>query len=189
MQPAIFLDRDGVIIENRTNYVRSWDDVEIFPQALVALASLKDSLYKIIIITNQSPIGRGILTSDQVDDINRQLLREIGSVGGVVDGIYLCPHDPEDGCDCRKPRPGLLLQASQEHKIDLEHSIMIGDALTDLQAGLAAGLGKVVLVRTGRGAQEEFSPTAAQLPPFVTYDTLYQAISDLVNNEKMRPLG
>ena len=180
MQPAIFLDRDGVIIDNRENYVRSWEDVEIFPQALDAIAALQDSIYKIIIVTNQSPIGRGILTYQQVHQINQRLLNVIESNGGVIDGVYLCPHSPEDKCECRKPRPGMLLKAAREHNIDMERSIMIGDALTDLQAGLAAGVGRVALVRTGRGAQQEKVKSTANLPPFATYDTLSQAIFELV---------
>ena len=182
MQPAIFLDRDGVIIDNRADYVRSWDDVEIFSQALEAIAALQGSPYKIIIVTNQSPIGRGILTYQQVDQINQRLLKVIGAAGGTVDGLYLCPHKPEDGCNCRKPQPGMLLRAAREHKIDLEGSIMIGDAFTDLQAGLAAGVKRVALVRTGRGADQEKSVNAAGMPPFATYDTLSQAIFDLVLN-------
>jgi D-glycero-D-manno-heptose 1,7-bisphosphate phosphatase len=134
----------------------------------------------VIIVTNQSPIGRGLLTRDQADEINRRLLQVITAAGGTVDGLYLCPHHPNAGCDCRKPRPGLLLQAALEHQIDLQRSIMIGDALSDLEAGLAAGIGHIALVRTGRGAQQEKIPEAAQLPPFAVYDTLSQALSDLV---------
>ena len=180
MHPAIFLDRDGVIIENRSDYVRSWADVEIFPQALTALAALRGNAYKMIIVTNQSPIGRGIVSRAQVDEINRRLIVEIEAAGGAVDGVYVCPHHPDEGCDCRKPQPGLLLQAAQEHDIDLERSLMIGDALSDLQAGLAAGLGQVALVRTGRGARQEKDLQAARMPRFPVYDTLSQALADLI---------
>lgn len=187
MQPAIFLDRDGVIIANRADYVRSWADVEIYPQALAALARLRGSGYKLIIVTNQSPIGRGILSRAQVDEINARLLGEIEAAGGAVAGVYVCPHHPEAGCDCRKPRPGLLLQAAREHQIDLGSSLLVGDALSDLQAGLAAGVGRVALVRTGRGALQETAPEAAQMAPFPVYDTLYQALSALV--KEWRPPG
>ena len=179
MHPAIFLDRDGVIIANRSDYVRSWTDVEIYPQALTTLAALRGKAYKIIIVTNQSPIGRGILSRTQVDEINRRLILEIEAAGGAVDGVYVCPHHPDDGCDCRKPQPGLLIQAAREHSIDLEESLMVGDALSDLQAGLAAGVGQVALVRTGRGARQEKDPQAAKMPPFRVYDTLSQALADM----------
>lgn len=179
MHAAVFLDRDGVIIENRTDYVRSWDDVEIYPQAIEALAAphLKD--YSVIIVTNQSPIGRGILTRTQVDLINQRLLERIEAAGGKIDAIYLCPHHPDQDCNCRKPRPGLILQAAQDHKIDLESSILIGDALSDLQAGLEAGIGKVGLVRTGRGSEQEKSPEALKMPPFLVFNTLFEALNTL----------
>ena len=187
MPAAIFLDRDGVIIENRADYIRSWEDVKIYPQALEALAKLRNSQYKVFIVTNQSPIGRGIITAEKVHEINQRLLVEIRSAGGDIDEIYLCPHDPDAGCDCRKPKPGLLFQAANDYKIDLENSVLIGDALTDLQAGLDAGLKRVAMVRTGRGAEQELTPAAAKMVPFVTYDTLQQAIDELILKKENAP--
>jgi D-glycero-D-manno-heptose 1,7-bisphosphate phosphatase len=181
MQPAIFLDRDGVIIENRSNYVRSWADVEFYPQAIEALASRITGAYKLIIITNQSPIGRGILTREQFDEINQRILREIDAAGVKVDGVYVCPHHPDDGCECRKPRPGMLLQAAREHQLDLDNSILVGDALSDLQAGIAAGVGRVMLVRTGRGAEQEKSSEAADMQPFEVYANLAEALSAIMD--------
>lgn len=181
MYPAIFLDRDGVIIENRPSYVRTWSDVEIFPQALTALARLKNSPYKIILVTNQSGVGRGLIPLDIVEAINQRLLEVVRAAGGRIDGIFMCPHAPEDHCDCRKPRPGLILQATKQLSLDLSHSILIGDALSDLKAGFAAGIHRVVLVRTGRGIQQLDSPEATTLQPFLIYNTLAEAIDDLVN--------
>ena len=180
MFPAIFLDRDGVIIENRSNYVRRWEDVAIFGQALTALAGMNSSAYKIIMVTNQSAVGRGIITLETVREINNRLLRIIELTGGRIDGVYVCPHAPGDHCECRKPKPGLLLQAAEAHKLDFSHSILIGDTLSDLMAGQAAGLRQTVLVRTGLGAQQEFSTKAGDLKPFIIYDTLEEALSDLV---------
>ena len=96
MHPAIFLDRDGVIIENQPAYVRSWDDVQFIPQALVALARLRDSLFKIVIVTNQSAIGRGQITLSEADSINRRLVQVIEKAGGRIDGVFMCPHAPID---------------------------------------------------------------------------------------------
>ena len=180
MYPAIFLDRDGVIIENRPSYVRSWSDVEIYPQALAALARLKNSPYKVILVTNQSGIGRGLIPVEVAEAINRRLLGVIEAAGGRIDGIFMCPHAPQDNCDCRKPRPGLLLQAAEQLSLDLGSSILIGDALSDLKAGLAAGVQKIAIVRTGRGAQQLLSSEAAALQPFLSYNTLAEALSDLV---------
>lgn len=173
--PGIFLDRDGVIIENRDHYVRSWADVEIFPQAVAALVELRDSPYKIVLVTNQSAVGRGHISHATADAINDRLLDVIHKAGGRVDAVYMCPHSPADGCDCRKPLPGLLLRAAEALEIDLSRSVMIGDALTDVAAGQAAGA-RAVLLRTGRGEWQEQLPAAADLPPFAVFDTLADAL-------------
>jgi D-glycero-D-manno-heptose 1,7-bisphosphate phosphatase len=180
MHPAIFLDRDGVIIENRANYVRRWEDVAIYGQALTALAAIHSSAYKVIVVTNQSAVGRGIISLETVGEINNRLARIIEQTGGRIDGVYVCPHAPQDRCECRKPKPGLLLEAAEAQDLDLSRSILIGDTLNDLMAGQSAGLGQTILVRTGLGAQQEFSTKAKDLKPFLVYDTLDEALSELV---------
>ena len=154
MKPAIFLDRDGVVIENRPDYVRSWEDVEIFPAAVDSLSQLVSCPYHIVFVTNQSAVGRGIISIDVAQEINRRLVIELGKLGCRIDGVFMCPHAPENNCSCRKPLPGLLFKATNSLKIDLANSIMVGDAWTDLQAGHAAGVAKVGLVLTGRGTQQ-----------------------------------
>lgn len=178
-QPAIFLDRDGVIIENCSNYVRSWADVEIFPQALAALAAVRESPYRIILVTNQSAVGRGLISHATASAINERLLGVIRAAGGRIDAVYMCPHGPDDRCACRKPLPGLLLQAAEDLDIDLTRSVMIGDALSDVQAGQAAGVSQSILLRTGRGRAQEQLPAAAGLPPFSVYETLTDALNSL----------
>lgn len=178
-QPAIFLDRDGVIIENCSNYVRSWADVEIFPQAIEALAAVRDCPYRIVLVTNQSAVGRGHITIETAAAINDRLLEVVRAAGGRVDAVYMCPHGPDDGCDCRKPLPGLLLRAAEEMDIDLSRSVMIGDALTDVRAGQAAEL-PAILLRTGRGRDQERLPAADSLPPFQIFDTLADALHYLI---------
>jgi D-glycero-D-manno-heptose 1,7-bisphosphate phosphatase len=180
MFPAIFLDRDGVIIENRANYVRSWSDVVFFPHALEALSEASRSPYKFVIVTNQSAVGRGILPYSLALDLNQGVVDEIVQHGGRIDGAYICPHSPHDGCECRKPKPGLLLQAAAELSIDLKQSIMIGDALTDIQAGQSAGVYQTVLLMTGRGAQQSRLPLAKDLLPFLVCSTLGEALAGLL---------
>ncbi len=175
-QPAIFLDRDGVINENRPDYVRSWADVSIYPSALAALAQAADLPYKIVIVTNQSAVGRGLVPLAAVEAINRRLVAAIEKAGGRIDGVYFCPHAPDDRCDCRKPQPGLLLRAAREHNIDLVQSVMIGDALSDLAAGRAAGVGRTVLLLTGRGKAQRQLTAADRLQPFPVYETLADAL-------------
>ncbi|HLB48421.1 MAG TPA: HAD-IIIA family hydrolase [Anaerolineales bacterium] len=157
MRPAIFLDRDGVIIANHPDYVRSWADVSFIPRALETLATMAGSPYAVVIVTNQAGVGRGLIPLAEAVSINERVRDEIVRAGGRVDGLYLCPHTGADNCDCRKPRPGMLLRAARELRLDLSRSWMVGDALTDLQAGEAAGV-RPLLVLTGRGAEQESMP-------------------------------
>jgi D-glycero-D-manno-heptose 1,7-bisphosphate phosphatase len=149
----MFLDRDGVVIENRAAYVRSWADVAFIPRALDALARLAATPYAVVLITNQAAVGKGLVTLAEALAINRRVCEAIRRAGGRVDAAYLCPHRPEDDCACRKPKPGLLLLAKRELELSLADSWIIGDAATDLQAGAAAGV-RGLLVRTGRGTEQ-----------------------------------
>lgn len=180
MHPALFLDRDGVIIENCADYVRRWEDVRFYPQALEALASIHTSPYKIIIVTNQSAVGRGLISLETALEINQRVIETIKAHGGRIDGAFICPHAPEDECDCRKPRPGLFFQAARSLDLDLKRSYLIGDALSDLLAGQAAGLRQTALVRTGRGADQESLVRPVELKPFLTFDTLPDALIALL---------
>ncbi|MFN2277316.1 MAG: D-glycero-beta-D-manno-heptose 1,7-bisphosphate 7-phosphatase [Candidatus Promineifilaceae bacterium] len=172
MSKAIFLDRDGVIIENRSNYVRSWADVVFISGALEALERLAEMPYKIVLVTNQSAVGRGIITLAEAEAINKKFLEVIEAAGGRIDGLYMCPHAPQDGCQCRKPLPGLLLNAAGDLDIDLKKSLMVGDALTDLQAGRGAGVPDNYLVLTGRGMDQLNLPGAEALRPFTVIQSL-----------------
>lgn len=178
-QPALFLDRDGVFIENRANYVRSWEDVVFFPQALEALAQIREIPYKIIVVTNQSAVGRGIITLETAVQLNNRILDVVREQNGRIDASYLCPAQPGLNDPCRKPRPGMLLQAAQEHNLDLSQSYMVGDALTDIQAGQAAGVKQTCLLLTGRGTAQAALPQANELPPFATFANLAEALAHL----------
>lgn len=179
MTAAIFLDRDGVIIENRDNYILNWDHVHIFPWAIEAMRLLNTLPVKIILVTNQSAIGRKLVTPEDVQDINHHLCSIITSNGGRIDDILVCPHAPNAHCLCRKPQPGMLLTASTRHHIDLGSSVMVGDAVSDLIAGLAVGLREVLLLKTGRGIHQ--LPKAAKLIPgqFNVFNDLLQASSHI----------
>jgi D-glycero-D-manno-heptose 1,7-bisphosphate phosphatase len=163
MFPAIFLDRDGVLIENRSDYIRDWSQVRFIPDALEALSKTVIKNHKVVIVTNQSAVGRGLISLETANEINDRLVDFIKSHGGRVDAVYTCPHKPEDDCDCRKPKPGLLLRAADDLSLDLHRSWMIGDAWSDLLAGQAAGVGRVVMVRTGRGAEQLLLPRPIEL--------------------------
>jgi D-sedoheptulose 7-phosphate isomerase len=150
---AVFLDRDGVINQNRSDYVKSWDEFAFLPEVFDALRMLASSPLAIVIVTNQSAIGRNIVTQSGVEEINRRMVEQVQQRGGRIDGVYFCPHRPEDRCRCRKPAPGLLLDAAGLMGIDLAHSYVIGDSLDDLRAGRSVGC-RGALVLTGRGLEE-----------------------------------
>lgn len=185
--PALFLDRDGVVIENRTEYVRSWDDVAILPGALQALAHVRETPYRIVLVTNQSAVGRGLITQEGAREINVRLQRTLAGRGVSVEEVFLCPHLPEDDCACRKPKPGLLLLAADALHIDLSRSILIGDAVSDLQAGIAAGVGTVAMVRTGRGREQEALLASEGLAGRPVFDTLAAALDALLSHPGHTP--
>lgn len=148
-RPVVFLDRDGVINANVPDYVRHWHQVRIIPGALAALARLADSPYMVVIVTNQAGVGHGLIAPETADEINRRLLAEIHAHGGRIDHIEMCPEiDP--AAPCRKPNPGMLLAAVERLNLDLTRAWMVGDAISDLQAGLAVGA-RPVFVLSGRG--------------------------------------
>jgi len=156
--PAIFVDRDGTL-NVEVNYLSRPEELVLIPGAAKAISRLAQAGFCVIIITNQSAIARGIITETDLEVIHEELCRQLASEGAHVDGIYHCPHHPEAGspkfrikCECRKPAPGLLLQAASEHNISLKESIMIGDNITDLQAGWNAGC-RSALVLTGYGKE------------------------------------
>jgi D-glycero-D-manno-heptose 1,7-bisphosphate phosphatase len=182
--PAIFLDRDGVIIHNRVNYVRSWQDVRLYAHAVPALVSLRHSPYKLVIVTNQAGVGKQLFSLDTVKAINDGIVACIQAAGGKIDGVFVCPHRSDEQCNCRKPKPGLLLQAAQALSIDLSRSYMIGDALTDIEAGQRAGVKAAILVKTGRGQAQALLDDKDRLLPFWLEPSLKDAIHTIVNMEK-----
>jgi D-glycero-D-manno-heptose 1,7-bisphosphate phosphatase len=150
---AIFLDRDGVICENRSDHVKSWREFRFLPGAQNSLAALSRLGLPIIVVTNQAIIGREMVPASVVDDIHRRMVVEVEASGGRIDRVVYCPHRSEDHCPCRKPEPGMLLQVADEMDIDLSQSYLVGDAATDLIAGQRVGC-RTFLVLTGRGMQQ-----------------------------------
>lgn len=180
MFPAVFLDRDGVLIENRDDYIRAWSQVLVFPKTLSSLKRIQSAGYKIVIVTNQSAVGRGLITMQLAEEINQTLMDLIRNDGVQVDGVYICPHRPEDDCDCRKPKPGMLLQAARELSLDLARSWLIGDAWSDLLAGQAVNLRGEILVKTGRGLDQLRLPKPENLDGFTIAEDLAEAVDAIL---------
>jgi histidinol-phosphate phosphatase family protein len=142
---TVFLDRDGVLVRNRPDYVKGWGEVEIVPGAFAALARLRSAGASVLVATNQSAVGRGIVRRETVDEIHDRLAHVAQDHGAVIDGFFVCPHRPDEGCSCRKPKPGLLLQAQRERGLDLSAAYMVGDQASDALAALAAGCTPILL--------------------------------------------
>src|SRR5215216_2409104 len=188
MYPAIFLDRDGVLIENRSDYVRDWSQVKIIHEAVRALSLAPIKKYKFVIVTNQSSVVFFFFKQKTAYEINQQLINLIRDHGGQIDGIYMCPHKPEDGCSCRKPLPGLLLQAAKDLSLDLQRSWMIGDAWSDVQAGEAAGMRGTILLKTGRGTEQLLQARLETVTTNLVFDNLPLAFGAIfsIDNDPAR---
>jgi D-glycero-D-manno-heptose 1,7-bisphosphate phosphatase len=144
-----------------------------FPWTSKAVRRINDSGFKAVLITNQSGVERGYFTAATVDEVHALLQNSLSATDASLDAIYYCPHRPETGCDCRKPKPGLLLRAGRDLKIDLPNSFMIGDRYIDVEAGRAAGV-RSILLRTGDGLAEiaQHGQTSPIQPDFVADDLL-----------------
>lgn len=150
---TVFIDRDGVINANRADYVKSWDEFHFLPGSREAIARLSQAGHRIVVCTNQACVAKGIISVEAVNMIHRKMVAEIAAAGGVVEKVYYCPHAKDANCDCRKPRPGMLLQARNELGLDMTGAVFVGDSMSDIRAGLAAGI-HTILVLSGLGLEQ-----------------------------------
>ncbi len=144
---AVFLDRDGTIAKD-VHYCPRPEDFELLPSVPEAIKLLNENSFKVIVVTNQSGIARGYFTEETLAQIHQKMKDELAKYGARVDAIYHCPHHPDDGCECRKPKTALFLKAAGEHDIDLKSSYVVGDMQMDIDAGKSLDC-KTVLVTTG----------------------------------------
>ena len=173
---VVILDRDGVINEDSPDYIKTPAEWHALPGSLEGIAKLTHAGYQLGIATNQSGVGRQLFTLDTLWDIHRKMLAEIYDAGGFVTRIFFCLHTPEDNCECRKPKPGLLYQAAELFACPFENMVVIGDSVRDLDAAKAVGA-KAILVRTGNGAATE---AALDDDSVEVYDDLNAAADALV---------
>lgn len=152
------MDRDDTLMVD-VKYCDNPDLVQLIPGSAEGIRSMRDAGYRIVVITNQSGVGRGYFTLETLAKVNDRLRRELRHKGADYDALYFCPHTPEDGCDCRKPKPGLLLRAASEMEIDLACSFAIGDRDLDVEAGKAAGT-RTILVSNGDTSDNSGFPKA-----------------------------
>jgi D-glycero-D-manno-heptose 1,7-bisphosphate phosphatase len=176
---AVFLDRDGTICEE-VGYVNHLSRSRLLPRSAEAIRLINQSGALAVVTTNQSGVARGYFSRDLVEAVHAQLRSAVESSGARLDAIYYCPHHPTEGsppwraeCDCRKPRPGMIERATREHRIDLQHSWVVGDGVVDIEAGAALGVpGVLVLTGYGRGLVEHQRHRFKTEPVHVAEDLL-----------------
>jgi len=183
---AVFVDRDGVININRDDDVKRLEEFAFIPRAVEALVDLSKSGLQVIIISNQPSLAEGKTTAKEIEEIHRVLADAVKSAGGEVKRVYYCPHSPAAGCECRKPKAGLLQQAARECALDLMKCFLIGDQITDVEAGKTVGC-RTILVRTGLGERWLEKKAEWRVVPDRIISDLYEAagvvLAELDTNE------
>lgn len=175
----VFLDRDGVINLDSEDFIKSPDEWQPIPNSLEAIALLNRAGFKVVVVTNQSGIGRGLFTLDALEAMHAKMRQLTAEKGGAIEAIYYCPHSPEAGCACRKPKSGLLKQFQQDTGISAQGWYLVGDAWRDIQTARAVGA-RPLLVKTGKGLK-----TLADHPEFhgMAFEDLYAAAQHIAATE------
>jgi D-glycero-D-manno-heptose 1,7-bisphosphate phosphatase len=183
----LILDRDGVINEDSDDYIKNADEWLPLPDSIEAIASLSRAGFTIYVATNQSGLGRGLFGQSELDAMHTKLKDLVAKQGGSLEGIFYCPHRPDENCNCRKPKPGLLQQIAADARCSLQNVPLIGDSLRDLEAGLAMGC-LPILVKTGKGSKtlsslkSDNSPLLQQLSIF---ESLAEAADYLIKQQSL----
>lgn len=180
-QSYVLLDRDGVINHDDVGYIKSVNEWIPISGSLEAITMFNENGFKVIVITNQSGIGRGLYDEPAMQEIHREMLKRVKQLGGKIENIYFCPHDPDAKCLCRKPEPGMFKAFSKDYDRQLNDLYYVGDKLSDLQAAKAAGA-KSILVKTGKGEQ-----TLAENPQINSpiFENLYEAAKFIIAEKKL----
>lgn len=181
MKWAVFVDRDGTINEE-VEYLNVPEDLRLIPGAAEAIRLLNEARVLVIVVTNQAGIGRGYFPEARLIRIHQELAKRLATHGARLDAIYYCPHRPDEGCACRKPNPGMLVQAAEKYAINLKHSFMVGDKRSDLEAGHRAGC-RTVLTLTGYGLQTREILGNTHLTPDYVARYLLEAVKWILMQE------
>jgi len=175
----IVLDRDGVINHDSDAYIKSPDEWDPVDGSLEAIARLNHGGYTIAIASNQSGLARGYFDIVALTAIHKKMDEMLAKIGGRIDAIFFCPHGPDDGCDCRKPKPGMLLEIGQRFNVPLNEVVFIGDSITDIKAAYNANA-KAMLVRTGKGLKAEKILQTESKISVPVFDDLSSAVSAIL---------
>lgn len=183
MKKAAFLDRDGVINQKASDggYVTRWEDFHLLPGVMEGIAQLNRAGFCVIIVTNQRGIAKGLLSEEELEKLHLRMTDQLAQGGATIDGIYCCPHELEPPCLCRKPAPGMLLEAAQSRNLDLAASWMIGDSDSDIQAGKNAGCRTARLSETKQMAMEQENEANASIDADVVASSLLDAVPQILH--------
>ncbi|MBW1959893.1 MAG: D-glycero-beta-D-manno-heptose 1,7-bisphosphate 7-phosphatase [Deltaproteobacteria bacterium] len=182
---VVFLDRDGVINEDSADYIKSWAEFHFIPGSLEALRRLTVHGFTTFLITNQSAVHRKLMSLAELEHIHVKMLHAVVSCGGRIEDIFFCPHLPEEECNCRKPKPGLIFEAQSRYDIKLSNAYLVGDSVKDMQCARNAGCGFAVLVRTGNGRSSEKMLAEKSLVDHVA-DDLLDAVQWIIDHDPQR---
>jgi len=190
MNKAVFLDRDGVITQEPPYYAHKIDQLELIPKSAEAIRLLNKNGFKVIVVSNQSGVARGYYQEKDIKIYNDEMKKKLEEKDAYIDAIYYCPHYPEVtikeyriDCDCRKPKPGMLKRAKKDLDLDLKCSFLIGDKITDIEAGYRAGC-KTILVLTGQGNGELKKISEMDIKPNYISNDLYTAVQIINKSNK-----
>ena len=175
-----------MINQDSDAYIKSWDEFVFLPGSLEALNLLTRNGFQLIVITNQSIINRGMVPADVLADTHRRLQQAVRRTGGEIKDIFFCPHRPDERCDCRKPKPGLIRKACRQYSINASATIMIGDSAKDIEAGRSAGCGGTILVKTGNGSAALAELSTKKMAPDAVADDLLHA-AQLILSGRLAP--
>ena len=189
---AVFLDRDGVITKEPPYYAHRIDQLELIPKSAEAIRLLDESGFKVIVVSNQSGVARGYYQEKDIEIYNKAMKKKLEGENAYIDAIYYCPHHPEAtidkykiDCDCRKPKPGMLRQAEGDLNLDLKYSFLVGDKMSDIEAGYRAGC-KTILVLTGQGNGELKKISEIDIKPNYISKDLHSAIQIVNRNNESK---
>lgn len=175
----IVLDRDGVINHDSDAYIKSEEEWQPIDGSLEAIARLNHGGYTVVVASNQSGLARGYFDVETLSSMHRKMDEMLSKIGGQVDAVFYCPHGPDDGCACRKPKPGMLLEIGQRFNVSLKDVIFIGDSIADIKAASNANA-QAVLVRTGKGVKAEKIIQAECKADIPVYDDLASAVTAIL---------
>jgi D-glycero-D-manno-heptose 1,7-bisphosphate phosphatase len=182
LKKVVFLDRDGTINRDSSDYVKNREEFEFLPGSLEAIKNLAINGFVNIVITNQSAVPRNLISLNELERVHDMMIQAVAQSGGEIKDVFYCPHLPDDDCDCRKPEPGLIYQAREKYGIDLTAAVMVGDSAKDIECARRAGCGSAVLVKSGKDAGVADELKTRQIPVDYVAKDLYEAAEWIIGN-------